>query len=127
VKTLLTEPVQATVTEPDQAAATEPLRKRILKHQDVLNLVQVSRGTLRRWMRKGKFPQPLAIGSRTTLLWDREEVEAALLKRRQEHSELEEWRRARAARAKAEAQEQALAQRGGSVNRGATEASRVET
>jgi hypothetical protein len=61
-------------------------------------------------------------GSHTTLLWDREEVEAALKKRRSDDMTLAEWRRARAAQAQAQAEalDEFLAQREGAKNGGDT-------
>ena len=53
----------------------------ILRTQNVLAIVKISRTTLWRWVRSGDFPAPLRLGKRA-VGWSRQSVEAWLESRR---------------------------------------------
>jgi prophage regulatory protein len=49
---------------------------RLLKTREVMELLNVGRTTLWRWMAAGKFPRPIKIGDRGDNRWRQSEIDA---------------------------------------------------
>lgn len=56
----------------------------LIRLPELLRLVPVTRGTIWRWHRSGKFPRPVRIGGRTA--WVRAEVDAWIAARKGERT-----------------------------------------
>ena len=51
------------------------MNKRLLRRDEVMDLLQISEATLYRWQREGIIPQPVSLGPRSKR-WPRDEIEA---------------------------------------------------
>jgi prophage regulatory protein len=60
---------------------------RILRQRQVLQLLGISASTLWDWVRRGKFPRPIAIGPNSRA-WLGDEIDAYLLARAKERDQI---------------------------------------
>lgn len=51
------------------------MNRRLLRRDEVMDLLQISEATLYRWQREGLIPQPVSLGPRSKR-WPRDEIEA---------------------------------------------------
>ena len=66
------------------------MRKRLLRRNEVMDLLQISEATLYRWQREGLIPQPMSLGPRSKR-WPIDEIEAFIAaKQRQSEGPREE-------------------------------------
>ncbi|MCY3966450.1 MAG: AlpA family phage regulatory protein [Acidobacteria bacterium] len=57
------------------------MEKRLLRRDEVMDLLQISEATLYRWQREGLIPQPVALGPRSKR-WPVDEIEAFIAGKR---------------------------------------------
>lgn len=57
------------------------MEKRLLRRDEVMDLLQISEATLYRWQREGLIPQPVSLGPRSKR-WPVDEIEAFIAGKR---------------------------------------------